>query len=237
MPGFNRAVIRPLLATAGAGWIPNRFFKLGLSLTYAGATQNTALLSDQSVTTGAYATWVPRLGASYVLAEYTNFKVEGALGSYFDHSRLSDSSNRVHATAGLEANPYFMNLGTGIDVADGYKNIMLSVGIDIVRTARAFDIIPKEPVPAINKAWPSAFVVMSDGLPEGLTRGEERNFGSTSVLQVEKIIEDVPGNISKRVSGEKTTVNVEEEKENKALKNTKRRKPMMPPRPRGEIDP
>ncbi len=229
MPGFNRAVVRPLLATGGAGWIPNRFFKIGASLTYAGATDNTALLADQTVITGATATWVPRLGASYVVAEYTNFKVEGALGSYYDSSRLSDSSNRVHVTAGLEANPYFINLGTGIDIADGYKNIMLSVGIDIVRTARAFDIIPKDPVPAINKRWPDAFTILPDGLPEGLTRGEERKFGSTNVQQVEKIIEDVPGNISKRVSGEKTSVVEKEDQEKldlkkQGLKNKKRRK-------------
>ena len=213
LPGFNRAVIRPLLASVGAGWLPNRFFKIGLSLTYVGATENTALLADQTVTTGAVATWVPRLGASYIFAEYNNFKVEGAIGTYFDSSRLSDSSNRVHATAGIEANPYFINLGTGIDIADGYKNIMLSVGIDIVRTARAFDIIPKDPVPALNKRFPNALAIVSDGMPEGLTRGEARTYGSTSVGQVEKIIEEVPANISKRVAGEKTSVDITEEKE------------------------
>lgn len=230
MPGFNRAVIRPLQASFGGGWIPNRFFKLGLSITYVGATKNTALLSDQTITTGAIPTWLPRLGASYIFAEYRNFKIEGAVGSYYEISRLSGYSNRTHATAGLEFNPYFINLGAGLDIADSYRNLMFSVGIDIVRAARAFDIIPKEPVPPINKAWPSAFAGLPDGLPDGLTHGEKRNFEGTSVEQVGKIIEDVPGNISKRISGEKTTVIIQEDQDKQDKKNALKIKNHKPKR-------
>ena len=143
MPGFNRSVLRPMLITLGAGWIPNRFFKLGASITYAGHTNNTALLYDQTVTSGATPTWVPRLRVSYVVAEYSNLKVEAATGSYFEVSRFADQSNRLHMTAGIEINPYFVNLGAGFDVSNGYEDYVVSVGIDIVRTARAFDISPK----------------------------------------------------------------------------------------------
>jgi hypothetical protein len=71
MPGFNQAYLRPSQLNFGVGWVPNRFFKTGLSLAYVGDTANTALLADQSIVTGATPTWVPRIGESYVLAEFS----------------------------------------------------------------------------------------------------------------------------------------------------------------------
>jgi hypothetical protein len=234
MPGFNQTVARPLLVTFGSGWIPNRFFKMGASVTYAGNTENTALLYDQTITTGARPTWVPRMGVSYVLAEYSNFKVEGAAGSYYEFSRLSSEANRLHVTAGLEANPYFINLGAGFDVAIAYQNFIVSVGVDIVRAARAFDIIPKESVPPYNGLFPRVTHISPDGLPSGLTRGEQSAYQATSVEQVGKIVEEVPQNIAKKLQGEKTTVELREidKKAEKKPTAPRRSKPTQNPSPR-----
>ena len=73
----------------GVGWVPNRFFKVGVSLAYIGDTANTALLYDQSITSGSTPTWIPRVGASYVLAQFSNFSSEFAAGSYYAPSRFS----------------------------------------------------------------------------------------------------------------------------------------------------
>lgn len=217
IPGFNQSVVRPSLLTLGAGWIPNRYFKVGLSATLAGATENTALLYDQSIFTGQSATWVPRLGVSYVLAEYSNFKVEAAAGTYYEFSRIQGQSNRAHVTSGLEVNPSFINLGVGFDVASGFQNYIVSAGIDIVRTARAFDIIPKETVPFYRGFFPNIKSISPDGLPSGLSAEDAKRFDKQSVEQVGKIIEDAPANIYKKASGIRTSVEVNEAKRAKKV--------------------
>lgn len=224
IPGFNRNVVRPAQLGFGFGWMPNRFFKAAYSITFVGATANTALLADENVTTGANPTYVPRVGASYVLAEYENFKVEAAAGSYFEVSRLSDEGSRLHVTAGIEANPYFINTGAGFDLSSGYRNVMLSVGVDIVRTARALALIPKDNVPPLNGTFPRIDAVSADGLPDTLTHGEEKNFTPPSVIDVGKIVEDVPGNISKKVSGQPTTVEAKENQKNEKSKSDQKHK-------------
>lgn len=210
LPGFNRSVVRPLQVGWGVGWIPNRFFKIGASATYVARTENTALLADESVATGAKPTWVPRLGASYVVAEFSNFKVESAAGSYIEMTRLSGSSDRLHVTGGIEANPYFVNLGAGFDISKDYRNLIISVGIDIVRTARSFDIIPKDSVPPYNGSWPRMTDPSPEGLPGGLVANESHEFAQPTVEAVGKIVSDVPENIAKKVMGQPTTVEIHE---------------------------
>jgi hypothetical protein len=229
--GFNRSVIRPSLLTLGTGWIPNRFFKFGLSVTYVGATENTALLYDQSIITGGTETWVPRLGVSYVIAEYTDFKIEAAAGSYYESSRLSNQSDRIHGTVGVEANPSFINLGAGFDISNGYRNYIVSAGIDIVRTARFFKIIPKESLEPYRGFFPRLTQLSPDGLPAGLTSDEHRRHEEQSVTEVGKIIGDVPENLAKKISGEKTTVeekNPEEAQPAPKPKKKPRKKPVAP---------
>ncbi len=198
MPGFNRSVVLPMKIDIGAGWLPNRFFKAGLSLSYVGATQNTALLADETVSTGAHPTWVPRLGASYVIAEFAKLKIEAAAGAYYEVSRLDDYPDRIHGTGGLEVNPYFVNLGAGFDISSGYKNVIFSIGIDIVRTARTFELIPKDPVPPYDGFWPRADHVSADGLPAGLTMGEPKKYSEPGLGDVKDIVQQIPEKIKKK---------------------------------------
>ena len=225
LPGFDQPVLRPSQLGGGVGWLPNRFFKVGASLTYVGATENTALLADQAVRIGEASTWVPRFGVSYVLAEYTHFKSEAAAGSYFEQSRLSGQSNRLHMTAALEANPYFVNVGAGFDLSSGYQNFMLSVGIDIVRTLRTLKIIPNDPVPPANQAFPTPGVNDPNGLPEGVTHGEGPSTQGPSVKEIGRIIKETPGNIAAKVNGEPTTVEVQEKAKKAKHKKKKKKSP------------
>jgi len=223
MPGFNRSVMRPLQAGMGFGWIPNRFFKCGLSLTYVARTRDTALLGDQNVTTGAKATWVPRLGASYVVGEFTNVKMITSGGAYYDVARLSNGTNRLHLTAGFEVNPYFVNVGAGFDISPGYRALVVSIGVDVVRAARAFSIIPEDPLPPYQGLWPRVLDISADGLPIGLTSSEERTYLPPNPKQVQEIAIDIPSNIVKKVTGEKTTV-----EEKKAKAKTRRKGKSVP---------
>jgi hypothetical protein len=237
LPGFNRSLLRPSQLEMGAGWIPNRFFKVGLQLSYVGDTANTALLADQTVITGASPTWVPRAGASYVLADYYNFRSELAVGTYYEPSRFEGEEGRLHATTGLEVNPYFVNLGIGFDLSKDYKNIMFGVGIDIVRTLRTFEIIPRDPTPPYQGYFPNAYKLSADGLPEAMTKGEERTSPQTSVGQVGTIIENVPGNIADKFSGKPTTVETKEKLDKHPKKSKKRKKhPILKVKPPAETE-
>jgi hypothetical protein len=206
MIGFNRSVLRPSELDLGVGWAPNRFFKIGIQATYAGDTSNTALLEDQTVSTGSSPTWTPRIGESYVIADFKNFKSEWAVGSYYETSRLSGYSDRTHLTTGLDINPWFINLGVGFDLASDYRNFMMGVGIDIVRTLRFFDIIPNDPTPHYDGFVPSPVEISADGFPEAMTPGEYRVAPSTSLGDVFDIIREGPGNIADKFAGRPTQV-------------------------------
>ena len=221
--GFNRAVISPTIVAAGFGWIPNRFFKAAIDFHFIAPTDNTALLADQTKAEGQYLTVEPRLGMSYVVAEYQNFKIEYAMGTYYEPARVEGDVGRLHATTGLDINPYFINTSLGFDLAHQYRNIMISVGFDIVRTLRTFDIIPKDPVPPYRGFFPRADHVSAEGMPEGMTKGETQTSAPPSLGDVEQIIKDIPQKIMDKVSPEATPVKVPEKK--KPVKKKRKKKP------------
>ena len=201
MPGFNRAILLPRQISFGVGWMPSRFFRAGMSMTHVAATRNTALLADQSILTGGKSTWVPRLGLSYVLLDYRSFRAEGTVGVYHEQSRISGVANRFHKTLGLEGNIYPFNVAVGFDLAQNFKNVILSVGIDIVRGARLLAIIPSDPVPAYNGILPPMHKINASGLSTGLTEGERKRYEAPSVEDVGEIISNIPRRIKEKFSG------------------------------------
>jgi hypothetical protein len=200
LPGFNHAIISPSILAFGFGWIPNRFFRAGASLYLVAPTDNTAILYDQTQSEGQRFSLQPRLGASYVVAEYSNFKIEWAAGTYYENSRIDREPSRMHFTTGLEVNPYFINTGVGFDLSRNYKNVMVSFGVDIVRTLRTFEIIPKDPVPAFSGFFPDPHLVSADGLPEGITEGEKKKVVPISLDDVSTIINDIPQKLKEKMS-------------------------------------
>jgi len=195
--GFNQAIEEPQIVSFGVGFLPNRFFKAGFSVLAVGGTERTTLLFDQNIPYGQRFTLQPRVGASYVLAEYNWIKAEFATGSYLEVSRIGGQSDRLHFTFGLEVNPWFINTGVGSDLSSHYKNFSASLGIDIVRTARFFGIIPKDPVPPYQGVLPSMTRISNDGLPSGFTQGEKQKIAQPSVKDVQKIIQQIPARLRK----------------------------------------
>ena len=201
MPGFSQAIVMPTIIGLGVGWTPNRFFQGGATLLYVAKTQNTALLRDENIAVGQYATLQPRLGLTYTFFQYEHWKGDVALGSYFEVSRVAGEINRLHETASMDVNIHMFNTGIGIDRANGYRNFMVGVGVDIIRTLRALDIVPKDNLPPYNGFFPHPAKVSADGLSEGLSTGEKKSVPNQSLGDVRQIIEEAPGKISDKISG------------------------------------
>jgi hypothetical protein len=210
LPGFARPIRSPALLNLGAGWIPNRYFSFGFSVMAVGKTEDTALLQDQSVTVGNHFTLQPRAGLSYIIGDYKNLRISTAAGTYYEMSRIVGRSNRLHGTFSFQVKPWFINAGIGVDRAEHYNNVFVSVGFDIVRTLRTFNIIPRDSVPPLGGFFPRPTRVSADGLPDGLTAGEPREFGSPSVGDVKDIIENIPTNIENKFKGEPSVQEKEE---------------------------
>jgi hypothetical protein len=222
LQAYAQPVRKPMLLTVGTGWIPNRFFKAGFSVGLVGSTKNTALLRDQSITVGDGTTLQPRLGASYVIAEYDHLKIASAAGTYYETSRVSGIPNRLHGTASVQVNPYFINLGIGVDRATDFNNLFISIGFDIVRGLRTFDIIPKEPIPSANGFWPAPLEKSADGLPDALTVGERKTHSAPSAEEVGEIIENIPTNIENKISGKPPVKPGEKSSNGKSKKRKKK---------------
>lgn len=225
LPGFAQPIRTPMLLNVGAGWMPNRYFSVGLAVVAVGKTENTALLRDESKTVGGSFTFQPRIGASYTIAQYKFIKVSTALGAYYEDPRTEGVPKRIHSTFAFQVNPYFMNVGFGIDRAERFNNLTFSIGIDIVRTLRTFKVIPSDSVPPLNGFWPKPLEVKADGLAETLTYGETKDFSGPSVGDVKSIIEEIPANISNQLKGELTEFEKREKiKEAQPKQKGKRRK-------------
>jgi hypothetical protein len=234
--GFNQSVKVPSLTSLGIAFVPDRFFKFGAALILVGGLDDTALLSDQTIAYGQSFTIEPRVGASYIIADYQNFKIELAMGSYYEESRVQGASNRFHGTFGLDLNPYFINTGVGTDIASGYKNWVASVGIDLVRTARTFGIIPKDTVPPYDGFFPPPFHHSPDGLPDGFTIGQTKTNAPPNVSDVENIVTGIPDKMVEKFG---TPQQIAEAKKNQEIEDAKKaaaekaaKKPVKKPRHR-----
>ena len=180
---YNQSLLTPYRLGFGVGWIPNRFFRGGFSIKIFGATPGAALLMDDSRLVGQTNSIQPRIGAAYTVAEYKELSVEVSAGTYYEQSRIAGASSRLHATAGLEFNPWIINLGLGMDKSAGYQNLIISAGIDIVRAARKMDLIEREWHAPYGGFLPPPFLLSHVGLPRPINPEWEDHGGSTIIEQ------------------------------------------------------
>lgn len=224
---FNQDIQVPHLFAVGLGFMPNRYFKAGFSVLGVTGTPGAALLFDQAVSNGERFTAQPRIGASYILGEWHFLKVELAVGSYYEPSRISGIPNRTHGTFGLDLNPWFFNTGVGTDCAKGYVNWNFSIGVDLVRTFRFFQVIPADPVPFYEGAFPPIFKINANGLADGFTQGEVKTISPPSATDVKNIVQDIPQKLNEKFGGILPAApKVETPKQSKKIRrrNQKRRK-------------
>lgn len=199
---FFQPVQTPWILSQGVGWYPNRLFKTGATLVVFGKTSNTGLLKDQTPN-GREITYQPRIGASYVFGDFRNLKMEFSMGSYWESAASGINLSRLHQTMGLQINPYFVNTGIGIDRSKGYRNIIVSIGVDLVRTLRALEIIPKDNVKPQQRFFPDPFDSDCKGLPEGMCdEKRKKSERPPSLSDVKKIIEKIPERVQGKINSD-----------------------------------
>lgn len=201
MPGFFNSVMVPVVGSAGVGWVPNQFFRAGFGLTVVGKSRNAALLGDENALIGEHITFQPSLGASYVIQEHRFLRTEVSAGTYFETSRISGRSSRLHGTFGIDLTPWFLTTGLAFDLSAGYSNVLFVVGIDVIRTLRTFDLVPQPALKPYNGFFPKPTEVSADGLPAGLAKGEKQTVPSENLGSVKELIKEIPARLEKKLDG------------------------------------
>lgn len=191
LPGFAQPMEMPLVWNLGIGWIPNRFFRAGVSCLLVGESRNTGRLVNQNATVGETMTLQPRLGFSYTLSEFRLLKVAVQAGAYYESPRIAGVTSKLHGTVALQVNPWFINAGIGVDRAVDFNNVFVGVGVDVVRLMRVIKMIPQDPIPPYQGVLPHPFTVSANGLPPTLTVGEERDYAAPTASDVKSIIGDI----------------------------------------------
>lgn len=193
---FNQPVYKPYQFAVGSSWIPNRFFRVAGGLYLIGPRAGAALLRDDSVSVGHKMTLQPRLGFTYTIADYAEFDAYLSAGAYYEMSRIEGQSPRFHQTTALEAYPWIFNFGTGIDVAPGYRNYLISFGVDVAKVMRKLDLIPEQWNPPPKGMLPPPDKLNDEGLPRPLVRHWRQRGPKTNIIDVGK---ELPGKLQNRL--------------------------------------
>lgn len=194
---FFQPVKTPGRFGLGIGWLPNRFFKAGASVLFLGADQNVAVLMDDQREVGKHPTIQPRMGMSYLAAEFKEFKAEVSVGSYLEFTRILGKPHRAHFTAGLDLNIWIFNLGWGIDEAPRYQNLIYSAGIDVIRLIRKLDLIPPECRPPRVGFLPNPTHISDSGLARPLVKDYEQTCKNENLFETTRRL---PERLEKKVS-------------------------------------
>jgi hypothetical protein len=168
VPGFFQPVNVPWRVSLGLGFVPNRYFRADLTLHLFTETGHTALIRDEAALVGQRATIQPHLGAAYVFADYKEFKATLFLGTYYESTRIRDTSNRIHGTGGVEARIWIITVGGGVDVASNYRSYLLSVGVDVFGLMARIGMIPPFGTPAAGRMFPKPWSFTDLGLARPL---------------------------------------------------------------------
>lgn len=182
LPNFVQPIEVPGTIGLGVGWIPNRYFRTDFTTFVVGRAPS-ALLGNESVRVGESVTIQPRVGAAYVFADFENFTGRAYSGIYYEVTRLSDASNRIHLTGGIELRPWILSLGWGIDIAPRYQNYLISVGLNLLKTMQKLDLLPDPPRKDSGRSFPPLLHDSDDGLPRPLVKNWHPERSSIDPIQ------------------------------------------------------
>ncbi len=196
LPGFFRNLQSPYRLSFGAGWIPNRYLRLGSSINFIGPTVGAALLKDENVAVGQAITPQPRLGFNYVFADFKNFEGQIFGGTYLEISRVQDAASRLHFTTGVELKPWLLVIGAGVDLSSNYGNFIVGAGINILRTMEALELIPRFYNPIRRGMIRSPFYNSDEGLARPLAAKWDPQ---GPALDPVKVMLDLPKKIENKI--------------------------------------
>jgi hypothetical protein len=210
--GFYQSILVPERFALGLGWIPNRYARTDVSLFVVGRSPGAALLGDEQSPIGDHVSVQPRLGGAYIFADYKNVRGTLFAGTYYEMNRIDDAGSRLHATAGVEVQPWIFTLGFGMDVAEQYSNFIYSIGVDIVRVLMKGRIVPKPYQPPHQGMFPSPVHLSDAGLPRPLVKDWQPKGPDMNPI---KIIEKIPERTKKEVKVLKKKLKKKEKKKKK----------------------
>ncbi len=193
---FFQPVHTPRRIYLGAGWIPNRFFRLGVGLYFYGTTPVTTPMADQTRLTGQKISIQPRLGASYTPIDFKNLKVQIYGGVYYETSRTTGLKGRTHDTLGLEVDPWIFSFGWAVDIAHAYTDHIVLGGLDLVMLARKLKLLPTPPQALLGGFLPKPFYMSDDGLPEPLQPVGAKHKAMPDVVGIAK---ETPSKLNKKI--------------------------------------
>jgi hypothetical protein len=193
--GFAQDLHTPFRLAAGAGWIPNRFFRSGLSFQIIGTDKNTTLIRSQSKYVGERLTLQPKLGLKYKAIDLRGFGVEIATGTYYEVPRIREEDNRIHVTWSVELQPWILFFGWGVDRSEKYTNQIFSGGINAGKLMRILDIIPKIKKTSPGGIFPNPFVLADSGLARPLVK----NWSDHEVPGIVEVGLGIPKKIQNKV--------------------------------------
>jgi hypothetical protein len=194
---FYQPVISPTRVGLGMGWIPNYYARIDASVFLVGANADAALLKDDQSLVGQHVTVQPRLGGAYIFADYKEFRGTAFAGSYYEMTRIENTSSRFHATGGLEFKAWLFTLGLGGDVSSGYSNVITAVGLDLVKTLMKLDIVPTPYSPPTKGLFPDFTHLSDDGLPRPMAKFWQAAGPDMNPI---KIIQNIPGKLYDKFS-------------------------------------
>jgi hypothetical protein len=200
-PGFFQSLDTPQRLEFGLGWIPNRYFRGDLQISYVGTTPNASLIANDNISVGASSTWQPKLGVAYIFMDYK--KYQGTLfgGSYYEASRIDLANSRYHKTVGLEFKLWIFTAGTGIDIADQYKNSFYSIGIDAGIVLQILHLMPVLNQPDHEGLLPDPFRSTDEGLARPLVKDWK---AEGPQFDIGEVVKDFPNHVkqeSERIEG------------------------------------
>jgi hypothetical protein len=216
---FYQPVISPTRFALGAGWIPNYYARVDASIFLVGANADAALLKDDQSLVGQHVTVQPRLGGAYIFADYKEFRGTAFMGTYFEMTRIENTSSRMHATGGLEFKAWLFTLGLGGDLSARYSNVITSVGLDLVKTLMKLEIVPTPYQPPTKGFFPDVTHLSDDGLPRPMAKFWQESGPDMNPI---KIIQDIPGRLREKFGSKPEELPVEKppHKKKKRKKST-----------------
>jgi hypothetical protein len=223
---FFQQVVTPARVGLGVGWIPNFYTRMDFSIIGVGSTPGAALLKDDQSLVGQHSTLQPRMGIAYIFSDYPNFRGTLFAGTYYEMTRVENTSNRLHGTSGIEIKPWLFTLGLGGDLSSGYSNVITSVGVDLIKGLMKLGIIPKPYNPTYKGFFPSPTRIRDDGLPRPMVVNWHPEGPDMNPI---KIIEKIPEKVSEKIKSlEKPKPPVEPQQQKKprhTREHAKKRKP------------
>ncbi|RYZ89970.1 MAG: hypothetical protein EOP04_05365 [Proteobacteria bacterium] len=139
---YKSIVEMPAHIMLGASYFVNRRTAAHFTLMVFGQQTDTVTLEDPTRPSARAVAFQPRLGGEYEVYQkgITTFSVYA--GTYLEPARVEGMRSRFHRTGGAGLKVWAGRASFAIDRASGYKNMIATVGVDILDLLVKIKVIP-----------------------------------------------------------------------------------------------